>query len=57
MTTCYLECYSRTVGKMTPQELAAPWDKAFVGIDAKDGGCPVVSKICDDGSTRPGCPK
>jgi hypothetical protein len=56
MTSCYLECYTNTVGKMTAEQLSAPWDKAFVSSDPSQGGCPVVEKICEDGSKRAGCP-
>ena len=56
MTNCYLECYANTVGKMSPAQLSVPWGKAFESEELGDGGCPVVHKICDDGSTRTGCP-
>lgn len=39
---CYLECYSQAVGKMTKDELTAPWDVAFTKTDIGDGGCPAV---------------
>jgi hypothetical protein len=37
---CYLKCYSDASSKMTHDQLAAPWARAFKSNDPKEGGCP-----------------
>merc|ERR1712100_625278 len=37
---CYLRCYYEAVSRMTNEELAKPWVKAFESSDPSRGGCP-----------------
>ena len=43
MTDCYLQCYSDAAGKMDPNALSEPWDKAFAGQVCIGGTLPVRS--------------
>merc|ERR1712096_55096 len=41
-SSCYLKCYSAATLKMSHDDLASPWAKAFASQDPSKGGCPAV---------------